>query len=138
MSTITVAKLSEAIYKLSEGDLANARFMISRLAQHYIRSLVDSNGNPIMQPLAVAMPPTIFGYPFVMSEKVANTDGSYKPVGLFADFKKFIIGRRVGAMALELDPYGLFDYDQTRFRMINRWAFAIGRQSAICIIYTLA
>jgi HK97 family phage major capsid protein len=137
MSTITVAKLSEAIYKLSEGDLANARFMLCRLGQHYIRSLTDSNGNPIMQPLATSMPPNIFGFPFIMSEKIANVDGTAKDVALFGDFKKYIIGRRIGAMALEIDPYGAFASDETRFRMINRWAFAVGRQSAFCKIITL-
>lgn len=136
MSTISVAKLSEAIYKLSEGDLANARFMLCRLGMHYIRSLVDSNGNPVLQPLAVAMPPSILGFPYVMSEKIANTDGTGKDFGIFGDFKKYIIGRRVGAMAIEIDPYGAFASDETRFRMINRWAFAVGRQSAFTKIIT--
>jgi HK97 family phage major capsid protein len=136
MSTITVGKLSEAIYKLSEGDLANARFMLCRLSSHYIRSLVDSNGNPILQPLAVNMAPSIFGFPYVMNEKISNTDGSNKDFGLFGDFKKYIIGRRIGAMALEVDPYGAFASDETRFRMINRWGFAVGRETAFVKIIT--
>lgn len=136
MSTITVEKISEAIYKLSEGDLANARFMLCRLATHYIRSCVDANGNPILQPLAVAMAPTLMGFPYVMSEKISNTDGSNKDFGLFGDFKKFIIGRRIGAMALEIDPYGAFASDETRFRMINRWAFAVGRETTFVKIIT--
>jgi HK97 family phage major capsid protein len=136
MSTINVEKISEAIYKLSEGDLANARFMLCRLGMHYIRSIVDANGNPILQPLAVAMAPSIMGFPYVMSEKISNTDGTGKDFGLFGDFKKYVIGRRVGAMALEVDPYGAFSTDETRFRMINRWAFGVGRETAFVKIIT--
>jgi HK97 family phage major capsid protein len=134
MSTITVPKLSEAIYKLSEGDLANARFMINRYGLHFVRGMIDSTNRPIMQPLSDTMPSTILGYPWLMSEKISNSDTASKPVMLFADFNKMIIGRRIGAMALEIDPYGLFDSDQTRFRMISRWAFAIGREDAFTIV----
>lgn len=137
MSTITVTKLSEAIYKLSEGDLANARFMLNRLAQHYVRGMIDSTNRPIMQPLSDTMPSTILGYPWLMSEKIAVTDsGAGCIFGLFGDFQKYIIGRRIGAMALELDPYGLFDQDETRFRMISRWALSLGRETAFTKIIT--
>ena len=137
MSTITVTKLSEAIYKLSEGDLANARFLLNRLAQHHIRGMIDSTNRPIMQPLSDTMPSTILGYPWLMSEKISTADtGAGCIFGLFGDFQKFIIGRRIGAMALELDPYGLFDQDETRFRMISRWAFALGRETALTKIIT--
>ena len=137
MSTITPAKLSMAIYKLSEGDLANARFMINRLGMHYIRSLTDTYGQLVMQPLSMGIPSAIYGFPYVMSENIANTDGTAKDVAIFGDFKKYYIGRRLGAMALEVDPYGAFASDETRFRMISRWGFAVGRQSAFTKIITL-
>ena len=137
MSTITPAKLSMAIYKLSEGDLANARFMINRLGMHYVRSLTDTTGQLVMQPLSLGIPSAIYGFPYVMSENIANTDGTAKDIGIFGDFKKYYIGRRIGAMALEVDPYGAFASDETRFRMISRWGFAVGRQSAFCKIITL-
>lgn len=137
MSTITPAKLATAIYKLSEGDLANARFLISRLAMMYIRSATDTYGQLLMQPLSASMPATLYGYPFVMSENITNTDGTAVPMGIFGDFKKYYIGRRIGAMALEVDPYGAFASDETRFRMISRWAFGLGRQSALCKVITL-
>jgi HK97 family phage major capsid protein len=134
MSTITVTKLSEAIYKLSEGDLATARFLINRYGLHFVRGMIDSTNRPIMQPLSDAMPSTILGYQWLMSEKISNSDVASAPVMLFGDFSKMVIGRRIGAMALELDPYGLFDYDQTRFRMLSRWAFALGRETAFAIV----
>jgi HK97 family phage major capsid protein len=137
MSTITPAKLSMAIYKLSEGDLANARFMINRLGMHYVRSLTDTTGQLVLQPLSMSMPAGLYGFPVVMSENIANTDGTAKDVAIFGDFKKYYIGRRIGAMALEVDPYGAFASDETRFRMISRWGFGVGRQSAFCKIITL-
>jgi HK97 family phage major capsid protein len=137
MSTITPSKLATAIYKLSEGDLANARFLISRLAMMYIRSATDTYGQLLMQPLSASMPATLYGYPFVMSENITNTDGTAVPMGIFGDFKKYYIGRRIGAMALEVDPYGSFASDETRFRMISRWGFGVGRQSAFCKVITL-
>jgi len=129
-STITAADLSLGVEKLSEGDLANAKFMFSRLAIHYIRSLSDDSGTPITTPLLNAMQPQIYGFPYMVSEKIANNNTTSTPFGLFGDFQKFIIGRRNGAMALDVDPYGKFDYDQTRFRMITRWALSIGRETA--------
>jgi HK97 family phage major capsid protein len=137
MSTITPAKLSMAIYKLNESDLANARFMFCRLAMHYIRSLTDTYGQLVMQPLSMGIPSAIYGFPYVMSENISNTETTASPVGIFGDFKKYYIGRRIGAMALEVDPYGAFASDETRFRMISRWGFAVGRQSALCKIITL-
>ena len=134
MSTITVTKLSEAIYKLSEGDLATARFMLCRYGLHFIRGMIDSTNRPIMQPLSDTMPSTILGYPWLMSEKISNSDVASAPVMLFGDFQKMVIGRRIGTMTLELDPYGLFDSDQTRFRMLSRWAFALGREDAFAIV----
>jgi len=130
MSTITVPKLSEMIYNLSESDTANARWVISRLALHNIRGMIDSTNRPIMQPLSDTVPSTILGFPWAVSEKIANSDTASAISAVFGAWDKMIIGRRIGAMALELDPYGLFDYDQTRFRMITRWAFVLGRETA--------
>lgn len=138
MSTVTATNLSEMIYNLSESDLPNARFMIARLLLHYIRSLKDSNNNPIFAMPGATVPGRIYEFPYVMSEKISNTDGASKTCGLFGDFQKYIIGRRKGDMTLDIDPYGRFDYDQTRFRMVTRWAFALGRGSAFCKIKTSA
>ncbi len=136
MSTITATDLSLAIQKLSEGDLANAKYLLCRLGLHYIRSLKDTTNSPIFAMPGATVPGKIYEFPYLMSEKIANTDGTAKPIGLFGDFQKYIIGRRAGAMALDVDPYGKFDYDQTRFRMISRWAFALGRETAFTKIIT--
>jgi len=133
-STISAVNLSLAIEKLEEGYLNGARFFFGRLQQHYIRSLKDSNGAPIYAPVAAQQPATVYGFPSNVSETIAVTDGTTKPVGVFGNFKYLVIGRRLGQMTLEVDPYTLFAKYQTQFRMVTRWAFDYGQTGAFCRI----
>ena len=136
MSAITASDLSLLISKLAQGDLVNARMLVGRLALHYIRSLKDTNGQPIFANPGMNVPGTIYGFPYALTENIANTDGAAKLMGVFGDFKKFIIARRQGSMVLESNPYSRFDYNETQFRMVTRWAMAIGRASAFARITT--
>jgi len=136
MSAITASDLSLLISKLAQGDLVNARMLVGRLALHYIRSLKDTNGQPIFANPGMNVPGTIYGFPYALTENIANTDGAGKLMGVFGDFKKFIIARRQGSMVLESNPYSRFDYNETQFRMVTRWAMAIGRASAFARITT--
>jgi len=136
MSAITASDLSLLISKLEQGDLVNARMLVGRLALHYIRSLKDTNGQPIFANPGMNVPGTIYGFPYALTENIANTDGAGKLMGVFGDFKKFIIARRQGSMVLESNPYSRFDYNETQFRMVTRWAMAIGRASAFARITT--
>jgi len=136
MSAITASDLSLLISKLAQGDLVNARMLVGRLALHYIRSLKDTNGQPIFANPGMNVPGTIYGFPYALTENIANTDGNAKLMGVFGDFKKFIIARRQGSMVLESNPYSRFDYNETQFRMVTRWAMAIGRASAFARITT--
>lgn len=136
MSAITASDLSLLISKLEQGDLVNARMLVGRLALHYIRSLKDTNGQPIFANPGMNVPGTIYGFPYALTENIANKDGAAKLMGVFGDFKKFIIARRQGSMVLESNPYSRFDYNETQFRMVTRWAMAIGRASAFARITT--
>ncbi len=136
MSAITASDLSLLISKLAQGDLVNARMLVGRLALHYIRSLKDTYGQPIFANPGMNVPGTIYGFPYALTENIANTDGAAKLMGVFGDFKKFIIARRQGSMVLESNPYSRFDYNETQFRMVTRWAMAIGRASAFARITT--
>lgn len=135
-SAITASDLSLAISKLSEGRLAQARFFVNRLANHYIRSLKDSNDRPIYAEVGGTVPRTVYEFPINVSEKIAITDGSDKAVGVFGNFQYLILGRRLGTMALEADPYSLFNAYQTRFRMVSRWAFGYGDANSFVRILT--
>lgn len=137
-SAITADLMSEAVYKLSEADLANAKFYINRIGLHYARTLKDSNNRPLFADLGGPVPGTLYGFPYMMSEKITNTSAVSTAMALFGDMKKFIIGRRLGATSLDVDPYGKFDYFQTRYRIVSRWALAAGRSTAFCRIITAA
>ena len=136
ISTLAFTDLSLAISKLYEGRLAGASFVISRLMKHYVRSLKDSYGRPIFAMPGNGVPGTIYEYPYYQSEKLTSTDGASKTMGIFGNFQYAILGRRQGLMNIDLDPYGLFDSDTTRFRMVTRWGFNVGMTDAFCNIKT--
>lgn len=137
-SAVTADNFSDAIYSLESGDTINARFIINRIGLNYVRKLKDSYGQYIFANPGAGVPGTIWEYPYFMSEKVTNTTAASTALAVFGNFKKFYIGRRVGVGSIDVDPYGKFDYYQTRFRIISRWALATGRASAFCRIVTAA
>lgn len=138
MSTVTAVDLSRAIANIEEGYLGGSRFFFGRLAMHYVRSLKDSQNRPIYAEIGGASPRTIYEYPVNVSEKIANVDGANKALGVFGNFDKFLLGRRAGSMVIEADPYTRFAYADTRFRMVSRWAFAYGKNTAFTRILASA
>jgi HK97 family phage major capsid protein len=137
-SMITADHISNVIALLSTGYLANAKFVFGRNAAHYIRSLKDSQGRPIYAFPSAAVPGTIYGYPYIMSDQAINTSAVSTVEVLFGNLKAFKIGRRVGAMTLEVDPYGKFAENQTRFRVVTRWALGVGNEKAFSVLKTAA
>ncbi len=129
---------SDAIYRLNEADAARASFKINRISGHYTRTLKDTNGRPIYADPGALVPKTVYGYPMSVSEVISNTSAVSKAFGVFGDFKKFYIGRRLGFGALDVNPYTNFNTYQTQFRFVSRWALAIARASAFCRIMTAA
>jgi HK97 family phage major capsid protein len=136
MSTVTAGKFSEMISKIEEGYLQGSKFVINRLGLHYLRSLADSTGQPIFAMPQGSVAGTIFQYPYIMSEKIANTDGASKAFVVFGNLKKFLIGQRLGTMSLDVDPYTLFLSYATQFRIVTRWALANGNTSAFVRLLT--
>jgi len=136
MSTVTTSDLSEAISNIEQGLVGNARWLIGRLAMHYVRSLKTTDGIPLFQYAGAQAPSTIYEFPYGVTEKIANTDGSSKLMAIFGNFNYFYLGRRSGAMSIEANPYSRFDYDETQFRMITRWGLAIAKSAAFARIVT--
>jgi HK97 family phage major capsid protein len=130
MSAITASDLSLAISKIEEGRLAGARFFFGRLASHYIRSLKDSQNRPIYAEIGGMTPRTVYEFPTNVSEKITNTDGASTALGVFGNFNYFLLGRRAGAMVIDVDPYTRFAEWDTRFRMVSRWAMNYGDVNA--------
>lgn len=137
-SAMTADNFSDAIYTLTSGDTLNARFIINRIGLNYIRKLKNTYGEYIFAEPGAGVPGTIWEYPYFMSEKITNTSAVSTAFAVFGNFKKYYIGRRIAAGALDVDPYGKFDYYQTRFRIISRWALAVGRSTAFVRVITAA
>lgn len=129
---------SNAIYSLSESDTANAQFIINRISKHYLRVLKDSQGRFIFANPGQGVPGAIWEYPYRVSEKITSASAVSTAFAVFGDFQKFFIGRRLGFSSLDVDPYGLFTSNSTRFRLASRWAFLMARSSAFCRILTSA
>ena len=134
-STVSALQISQAIQKLQEGYLQGARFFFGRVGMHYIRSLKDTTGRPIYNELGATTPKTLYDYPINLSEKLPSaTDTSSTVQGVFGNFKYFVIGSRKAAMTIDVDPYSLFTYDKTQFRMVTRWGMSIAIANAFCRI----
>lgn len=138
VSTLTFTDLSNVIAQIVEARLEGASWLVSRGAKHYIRSLKDTQGRPVFAMPGNGVPGTIWEYPYYQSEKMPNVDSVSNKQILFGNFNYAILGRRKGAMTIDVDPYGLFDSDMVRFRMTTRWAFANADASAFCMVKTAA
>lgn len=137
-SMITFDHLSQALASLEEGYLANAKWVFHRNVKHYLRNIKDSNGNHIMVQPSAIQSGTIWEFPYLLSEKAIGTSAASTVEVLFGNLKKFYIGRRRGIMSLDVDPYGKFDYYQTRFRIVTRWALTLANSSAFVTVVTAA
>jgi len=124
--------LSQAISNLLEARLDGASWIASRTGKHYIRSLKDTYGRPVFAMPGNGVPGTVYEYPLFTSEKMSNTNGASVCMALFGNFNYAVLGRRQGLMNIDVDPYGMFDSDTTRFRMVTRWGFGIGDTNAFC------
>lgn len=135
-SHVRADDFSEMMSLLKAGYLAGAKFVLHRTALHHVRVLKDSNGTPIFAAPGGTVPGTIYGLPYIESEQAPSTNATNKPMAVLGNWKRYAIGRRVGTMALDADPYGLFKKNQTRFRMVTRWALKVGVAQAFVRLLT--
>lgn len=138
IASVTATYLSEMISKIEEGYLGGAKFLMNKTAKHYIRSLKDTNGQFIFAQPGQGVPGTVWEYPYIDTEKAPSAPSTATAFLAFANLKQFFIGRRVGVMSIDVDPYGKFSTYQTRFRMATRWAMSIGQSNAFCRLLTAA
>ena len=122
-SNLTASHLSEMIAKLDGKKKAGARFFMHGDILHYVRTLEDTNGNPVfMINYGGNVPPTIFNYPYDEVIKMPSTTAANTAFMTFGNLRWFGIGRRLNSIALKVDPYGLFTTNRTRFKLYQRWA----------------
>lgn len=135
-STLTTTDISLAMAQLKVQDLNQAKWVYNKLIQHYVRGLSDDQGRPIFQFPNMSAPGSIYEVPYIQSENAPATTGASTAFMALANWKAIIIGIRKQAMALDIDPYTGFNADKVRFRMIQRYAFAYGRNSAVVRVIT--
>lgn len=90
-TAIAADGLIEAKYTLKAQYWPRARWAFHRDAVKSIRKLKAGDGNYLMGPLAVGIPPTILDIPFVVSEFVPNTFTTGLYVGILGDFSFYWI-----------------------------------------------
>lgn len=137
-SSVNCTHLSEMISKLRSDIADGATFLMHRTVLHYLRSAKDSNNAFVYAQPGGPVPQTIWGLPYATLEKCPSTSGTSTPFIALANPRYFCIGRRVQNMTLDVDPYSLFRYYQTQFRIVNRWALKIGLANAFVRLLTAA
>lgn len=107
---------------------------------HFIRDLKDNNGRPIFYDgsIGAGTPPTIFGYPYVEVVKAPSTSGANTAFMSFGNLRYFLVGRRLDSAALDVDPYGLWTTNRTRFKLYQRWGMSMGISKGFVRMLTAA
>lgn len=131
-SSINADTVRSMIRKLSAADAAVAEFIYSKDVQYYLDVLKDSNGRYLYREPSGDRPAALWNRGIFESSQAPAESQSAVSTGFIAlgNWKSFYLGQRSGEMALALDPYTKFDYDQVRFRLTQRWGLAIARATA--------
>ncbi len=117
---------SEVISKLPINRVRGAKWYLHRNVLHVVRTLKDTANNYIFQKMGEGRTPSIWEYPYLLSEEATGAEGASACAAVFGNMKHFAIGRRKGDWSLEVDPFGAFTTYQTRFRVVTRWGLAVG------------
>jgi HK97 family phage major capsid protein len=134
-SAITGDYLSDMIAKIALNKIAGAKFVVGRVGLSWLRKNKGADtyfwGN-----MAAADANQIWGFPYIVTEKITNTSGTSTACMLFGNLKNFAIGNRLTNMTLDLDPYSYFKSYRTQYRIVSRFALAIGQASAFVRLLT--
>lgn len=134
-SAVTGDYLSDMIATIALNKVAGAKFVIGRVGLSWIRKNKGADtyfwGN-----LASADANQIWGFPYIVTEKITNTSATSTPFVLFGNLKNFAIGNRLQNMQLDLDPYSYFKSYRTQYRIVSRFALAIGQSTSFCRLLT--
>lgn len=118
----------------------NLLYVLHRTVFNIVRKLKDSNGNYIVQTPVGNQPGTIWGNAYFKSDvaPALSASGANKAFVALGNFKYLYIGRRKGVGTIDVDKYGKFDTDMTRFRVTSRWAIAVAMPEAFAVLKTAA
>lgn len=138
-SQITAGKLSEMIAELDGVRKMGARFFMHGEIVHFMRTLVDEQNRPIFVEIYGNTPSTqILGYPYTEVTNMPSTSAVSTAFVAFGNMKYFLVGRRKGVAALQVDPYGLWTTNRTRFKIYSRWGLGMGLATGFVRLITAA
>ena len=105
-----------------------------------VRGLEDTNGRPIFYDGAYGgpTPPSIFGYPYEEVISMPTTSAANTAFAAFGNLRYMAVGRRLGATALNVDPYGLFTTNRTRYKLYQRWGMSMSLPGGFVRLLTAA
>jgi HK97 family phage major capsid protein len=115
-----------------------ARFFLHGSVLHFVRDLKDTNGRPIFMDghIGAGVPGTIFGYPYTEVIKMPSSSASNTAFIAFGNGQYFFVGRRLDTSTLDVDPYGLWTTNRTRYKIYQRWALIMGLPAAFVRLLT--
>lgn len=137
-SQLTESHFSEMIAALDGVRKQGARFMMNGAILHFVRTLKDSNGQPIFFPgsIGTGVPPTIFGYPYDEVIKMPSTSASNTAFIVFGNPAYFYVGRRLDTATLDVNPYLLWTTNRTAYKLYQRWALVQALPAAFVRLLT--
>ncbi len=116
----------------------NCKFYFHKNTLNLIRQLKDKFGQYLFGPLSGPVPNDLWSYPYVRTPKAPALSDSTasKAFAVFGNMRYFILGRRMQGITLDVDPWGKFLENETRFRILHRWGLAVGKADAFCKLVT--
>jgi HK97 family phage major capsid protein len=137
-SAVTFDACRSAVRKLASADAAVASWVYSKDVGYYLDTIKDTLGRPIYREPAGDRPAALYNRGIFESAKAPaeSASGTGKGFMVLGNWANFYVGRRRGDMTIDVDPYGSFANDGTRFRVVTRWGLAMARSTAFCRIVT--
>jgi HK97 family phage major capsid protein len=138
ISGLDADDLSNMIAKLDGLKKQGARYYMHGQTLHYVRTLKDTDGNPIFLPgnIAGAMPPGIYGYPYSEVVKMPSTQAANSPFILFGNMRYFGLGRRLDVTTLNINPWLYWTTNRTSFKLYQRWGMKVGLRNGFVRMLT--
>lgn len=139
-SSVTADHVRSLMRKLSASDRAVGEFTYGADVQFYLDTLKDSQGRYLYREPSGVRPAALWNRGIIESVKAPAEAASAVSTAFlsFGNWKYFYVGRRKGAMSIDIDPYSNFGTDQIVFRMITRWALKMAHEEAFARLLTAA
>jgi HK97 family phage major capsid protein len=143
-ATIDADELNELEDLLDPEYEANARWVFSKNTWTAIRSLVDGNSRPVIQPEAASgigtMPErTLLGYPITIDQGIIprTTDGASGGFAALGDIREAYVIRRVSPLVVVVNPWTRMNNGQVEYVAWERADGVIQNRSAYKVLQNI-